>query len=508
MQSHPRTIETSSYGAEVEKVFSDADGQPHAVDTSYFQRLSEIARHRGDDPKLESVSNQVIGVTNSLGCETLDNSFILGESSVWPAISEDEGGLSTLNEVLNHQLRDVQVALSGSGGFVLNFSNHPLVTIDEATYQRYVAPKPVYDFLRNVRGWDHKSGIDAKAQNSPSIGVSAENAVEALNISMAISAAAIALFANSPFEQGRLSTHQESRLKLWDEIFKKSPWSGDQRTTQMPDRPFHSLKDYFTWMFDDDTSMYFVVKDKGIPSKDEKGNVALLRIEGDPSLLRFMQGGEWKGLEYNTSEHHTIIPEMSHFEAMQFTQFSGARIRYKFKDEIPEVEEFREALQGPDSQVDEFFTRHAKYIYIEEREPGANFPDREIFDTMGLVPAMSVVISPAALYVGAIRNAASAKELINKYGWSELKELRDAAIINGLEATGAGIAVKQLCDDVLEVAHNGLRQEEQWMLSYPDSVLRTGKNGAQRAINRYEELTATPPERIAQIATERALVLI
>ena len=45
-----------------------------------------------------------------------------------------------------------------------------------------------------------------------------------------------------------------------------------------------------------------------------------------------------------------------------------------------------------------------------------------------------------------------------------------------------GVNVRELAEEVITVASRGLKPTETWMLAYPEWVLRTGKNGADRAI--------------------------
>lgn len=504
-----QTIPTLSYGAEIEKVFSAATGEPYAVDNDYFETLGEISGVRENvEPKFETTDDgRKIGILNAIGVESLDNSFVLGESSVWPAVSHEEGGLQRLYEVTRQQLEDVSEALARRGAGVLNMSNHPLMEINPENYRKYVAPKPVYQYLRDERGWDHTAGINAKAQNSPSVGVAPEHAVDALNCSLAIAAVGIALYANSPFDQAKLAGKKESRLAIWKTMFANNQFAGDRRTSQMPEQPFQNMRDYFTWMFDEDTAMYFLVATKeGRPLTKEKGqDVAFFMVDEQPSLLDYMQANEWDATEFQSGRKLKIVPHMGHFALHQFTHFAGARIRFGINEDMS-VGDFNTAMGAKGDEVEELFAEHGNYFYIEEREPGANFPDNEIC-MLGEGIAESVVISPAALYAGFIRNIADAKGLISRYGWSTLRDLREKAIVDGLDATSGDVKLKTLCGAVLEIAAQGLEPSERWMLAYPEFVLRTGQSGADRALERYHKLSGSPASRIGRIAQERIMVL-
>src|SRR5690606_10751048 len=99
-------------------------------------------------------------------------------------------------------------------------------------------------------------------------------------------------------------------------------FEGDRRVAQPPERPFENMRDYFNWMFGPDTAMFFVV-DGGYKGGDE-----MVVVDGDPSLLEFMQRDEWQGKAFGTDETRTVNPAMQHFALHQFAQFTGARIRF------------------------------------------------------------------------------------------------------------------------------------------------------------------------------------
>ena len=501
-------IPTPTYGLELEKTFSGVDGSPHAVGKAYFERLAAMKQERGENSTLKHIGVAVVGVSKPYGEEGLDNSFGLGESATGP-IAEVEGGLNKLSEVVNGELRDVLASLALEDATVINMSNHPLTLIIQEVYDRTVAPKPVYGYMRNVRGWNHIMGINGKSQNSPSVGVSAEHAVRAVNVMLGLGAGLIALYANSPFEEGAVTGIQESRLALWDGMFGRANSAGDRRLYKPPEQPFNNLRDYFYWMFGPDTNMYFVVTaPDGGPVKNEKGEVRLVRIDGDPSLLEYMKGEEWNGKTFETEEPVVVKPTMDHFQMHQFTQFTGARIRYGLKDEPFPVIELVAAMEADGNEVDELFARKGAYFYIEGRDPGANFPDKELLELPdGDQIARSVIISPAAIHAGLIRNIDAAEALVAKYGWKNLIALRDDAIKNGMDAKHNNVTAQELCHDILEVARAGLHDDELWMLAYPEFVARTGLNGATRALEAFNSLSGPTADRIKQITEDRAIVL-
>ena len=50
---------------------------------------------------------------------------------------------------------------------LINAAEHPAASLDADWYRRVRVPRPIYEELVGQRGWLHRIGIDAKAQNSP-----------------------------------------------------------------------------------------------------------------------------------------------------------------------------------------------------------------------------------------------------------------------------------------------------------------------------------------------------
>ena len=497
-------VPTPSYGAEIEKVFSSTDGRPHVVGNAYFEHLGKAKKARGEKTKLKYIKDVAVGVYTPYGEESLDNSFALGESATGP-VSEKDGGLVKLHKITTQELQDVQAALAAEGGTILNMSNHPLITVNKATYQRTVAPKPVYDYLNNVRGWKHMAGIDAKAQNSPSTGVPPSAAVRAVNVMIGLGAPLIAIYANSPFEGGKLTGKQENRMNIWPEMFGKAHAKWDRRMHLPPLAPFKNMRDYFQWMFPADSTMFFVLA--GSNTTTVKGDTSMVIIDGKPSLLEFMRGEKWQGTIHGSSEKTTVIPEMHHFALHQFTQFSGARIRYGFKDQPLDVKKFNEAMSKKGYEVDALFEEYCAFTYIEGRDPGANFADASLVSLPNKAIAKSVVISPAAIQAGMLRNLEAAEALMHSYPWETLCGLRQQAAIDGLEASYDGTQLRPIADALLSIARDGLKAEEHWMLAYPKHVLHSGENGAVKAMKLYEQTAGSDYDRLQAVARGRAAII-
>lgn len=498
-----------TYGAEIEKPVAKLEtGQPHGISQDFFQKLRQLASERGQNPHFHEsdLNGQKIGVSSDdLGEQGVDNGWNLLETSL-----PYQESLFKLAELMELDLKTVQRSLEGEGATVINLSIHPLGKRDLETYRAFVAPKGIYPYLW-YRGWDHTAGIDARAQNSPTTGVDPYEAADAVSVVIGAGAAFIGLFANSPFEEGQRSNYKEARLKMWERMMRFSKVEGDRLTIQFPPYRFRTMADYFNWMFGDKTGIHFIIA--GGQEGEYKGiGDRIIIIPENPSVIEFLSRPVWQGfyLRDITTERFppkpiVVYPDIFHMEAMQFAQFTGARIRYALNTDNFPLEDFLTALKNPHTQrVEEIFSQFAKAVWIEGRDPGANFPDREIFE-QGDKIAQSVVIAPSVIQAGLIRNLKEASTLIDSYPWPLLRELREQAIIQGLQGEVDEVIVYDFAKKVLEIAAKGLTKEEQKLLAYPLWVIETRKNGADRAIEIVENYPGSFENALVSLVKSRAV---
>lgn len=488
-----------TYGAELEKPVSDLEtGKMRGVSQGYFDRLARAAKQRGDqwryhksdvDPEIN------LGVVSNIGEQGLDNGFNLLETAL--SYKTNPRGLEQLRQMMELDLKTVQEALLQEGATVINMSIHPLGSTDKEAYKTFVAPKGIYP-LAWARGVYHAAGIDAKAQNSPTTGVAAREAAGALSVTLGFGSAFIGIFGNSPIANGEITKDKEYRLRLWQQMMKSSS-SGDQKLARFPDERFYSLRDYFEWIYGEKTDIWFVIH-KG--KDDYKGGGSFVTIDDKPSVLGYLAREQWQATVFADGQKVTVEPHLSHMEVAQFLPFAIPRIRFGMNHDGISTSDFLSAMK--ENAVEALFENAAKYIYIEGRDPGANFPDRELIDAGGEI-ARSVMIAPSAIQAGLVKNLNEATALLDQYSWPMLGKLREAAIKDGLQGEVNGETVGSLTRKVLEVASRGLELDEQWMLSYPQWVLETGKNGADRALQQLGD--NTDRESIRKLVLSRSVLL-
>ncbi len=491
-----------SLGLEIEMpVACRETGESHRV-CSFFRNLERAKVQRGQEVHIERRGDVDLAVHAGCVVSGVDNAFNNLESAIGPVCREVDG-LAELNTLLRRELEDVSACLEQEGAMVVNFSEHPHVCIDRKYYEWMRSPKPIYDYWVGYRGWNHMAGVDAKAHNGPTTGVEVEELALACNILLATSPAFIALFANSPFEDGKLTGRSENRMTIWSRISSTSRFACDRWLHQMPERPFSGLGDYFRWMFGPGTNMQFVV---GEDVKDYKKSGSMLVVEGDPPLLEYLRRERWLARPLG-GEPVWVRPSVRHLEFQQFCNFLDARIRYALVDDFP-VAEFLTALDAGEDALLSLMRDRVRYCYIEGRAAGANQADKFLASLPDPRVAVSTAISPSALQTGLLKDPAATWEKLCRHSWTDLRGLRQEAVDNGLRGEFNGLKMRDFCAEVLELAGKGLDLEDSWMLAYPKYVLETGENGSDRAIRLFESLPGTTPQRLAALVQERAMVLV
>lgn len=490
-----------SLGVELEMPTAHArTGATHPVGP-FFRNLAEILKTRGLDSRLLRAGERDCGLSSPRGLHSLDNGFNNLESSLG-VLPGEKNSLNALAGLVHEEIRDVGAALAREDAVILNFSEHPAVRVDPAFYYAVRAPKSLYDYQINHRGWNHMAGFDAKAHNSPNTGLDFERAIPFVNCLLGLAPAFIALYANSPFEAGQLTANKENRLTLWFRQMGCSRMAGDRKLSSMPQRPFRHLAGYLRWMFGPGTRMWFAGHEG---SGKNPGNLYL--VPGDPPLLDFLRGGPRRAVPMDPGKRpHTIVPSIHHLEYHQFTQYTDCRLRYALSADTFDLETFFQVLDERPADLEELFQAHTRHCYIEGRAAGANFLDQELADMAGDDVAASVTVSPSALQTGLLLNLERTRRLVSGYAWTDLVLLREQAMRHALDGECGNLTVRGLCAAVLEIAGQGLATDDAWMLAYPAWVLKTGLTGADRAVKRFERLPGPPEKRIAALIRERRVV--
>ena len=329
-----------SLGVEIEMpVASRRTGASHKVGP-YFENLAEIKRARRLHPTIERIGDVAVAVHEGLVVSGLDNAFNNLESAFGPFIGN--GNLDTLQQSVRQELADVAAALDrepDGGAMVINFSEHPLVHIDPAYYTWIRSPKGIYDYWVGYRGWEaHGRAWTPKRTTAPTTGVSPIDAVRSLNVLLASSACFIALYANSPFEDGDITGLRENRLSIWPRMFKSlalclrplfalhapTPLPRVGRLFPLDVRPRHQ----------------HAVPGSRPRTKTIKNPPASSWWREIPVCSIFSMPPSWGGAPFMRGRCAADAPHcLQHLEFQQYCNFLDARLRFGFQDALP-LDEF------------------------------------------------------------------------------------------------------------------------------------------------------------------------
>ncbi|ANN67285.1 glutamate-cysteine ligase family protein [Bordetella bronchialis] len=483
-------------GLEMEMaVVRRGSGASHAT-ARYPVTLADIKRARGEDIRLTVLQGRAVSASGPLGTSGFDNGYNLLETAFAP-VPGSAGGLDRLAQAVQVELRDVRDALAQEDAAVLNVAEHPASTLDPDHYLRIRLPRPIYAELVGHRGWLHRAGIDAKAQNGPCTAVPIADAARALNAVLALAPASIALFANSPLQDGRATGLKENRLMLWDRMFRHARFAADHRLQQLPERPFQDLGDYFRWMYTGDTVS------RGLPLDPDEAykSATSVYLDGHPSLDRFLRSPSWPGRRVDNGEPVMLRPHAGYFEYSQFANFLDARFRYRL-DARPPLADLLAAWGRPGG-IEELYAGMGVDGYIEGRAPGAVFPDRQLFEEAGAGVAMRAPMAASALQLGLLRNLDAAAALVRDWGWAELRRMRQVAVRAALDDGG----VRALAGEVLAVARAGLDAADRHWLGYADYVLESGLTGADRLLALWQATAGSVDGKLRAVYAWRSLRL-
>ncbi|MCX5590258.1 glutamate-cysteine ligase family protein [Alcaligenes endophyticus] len=490
------TLAGAQLGLELEMgVVSTASGQSAAVN-NYFAELQRIKAHTEPKAELVMTGDRATAVQTSQADCGLDNGFNLLETALRPVASK-QGGLLELARRAGQEVSHSLQALQTEGLTILNAAQHPQQTCDVTWYRHTRVDRPIYQELTEHRGWAHHLGLDAKAQNGANTQVPVQQAVAAMNTMLALAPAFIALFANSPLEAGQQTTYKENRLTLWPRMFAQARFAGDRHVQTLPNRPFHDLADYFLWMFGRATVSRSLPLEGGQSYKSPQSVLLCQNL----SLQDFLYAGQASAHYLGSRESLSLQARSEHFVYSQIAMFLDARLRYSVQVYPPLLQLLRawEQAQG----LEQLLADCGAVMYIEGRAPGANFPDAVLLQEAGSHVALSSIIAPQALQLGLLRNVAEATQLWQRWGWEQLAALRVNAMTEALD----DLSVLALCQEVLEVALDGLDASEQSCLAYVQYGVQAKRCGADRLLASWRRAQGLNPAERLQWMLEQHQVI-
>ena len=365
----------------------------------------------------------------------LDAGQVIGLKGLGASVSLEPGGqlelsggmmsdLHAADEELRAHLRDVHEV---AGPLGLGFSPigfHPVARREDMPWM----PKSRYAIMRRYMPTRGGRGLDmmlrtCTVQVNLDFGGEADMA-EKLRLSLALQPLATALFANSPFIEGRPSGYLSGRAWAWTDT--------DPDRTGIPAcafEPGFGFEQFTQFVLD--VPMYFLARD-GV----------LIDVAG-ASFRDFMAHG--------LHGHHATMGDWADHVTTVFTEVRLKR-------------------------------------FLEMRGADAGSPAM-----LQAQPALWVGL----LYDDAAQKAATA--LTREWSLEQVRALRMEAPRQGLRAEIAGRSLREVAQDVLAIARDGLRARglgEELYLAPLDEIVASGLTQADRALHLYNTVWAGDASRM------------
>lgn len=488
-------METLTHGLEIELPLLNNNGTPYKAERA-LKKLAEkwsADGHNVEERKNPSLLIDIARKDNICQNSAYTAKIVAGYDCVASIIELAIGpyeNLADLHKATSTTYNELMDIVAKDNASVLNFAELPNQPVSKDAYNKQALDKTFYYYMRDVRGFSHYVGVDGKTQLSPSTGIEIKKAMNALNLITKLSPLFIALYANSPFEEGKDTGVAENRLSLWEREFATSIFPQDKELYCNPKTLFTSWKHYFEWMYGRNIPFFALCADK---EQGFKVNHELCYLTDAPDMMTFLRKDNWKAKDVCTHKELRIKPHIKDFIDQQFLLFSDARARYNFDCEKTSIKEFLYAFdKGPDffeDYVAELFT----YAYIENRVSGSCSPDRQLKEMLQSEEdniLKSVHISISALQAGILRNAEAIEKYLESIAYFESYDMyKDEAIKFALQGHVKGINIVSTFLEIVKQARQACNATEEKYFSYIEYSLEEKVCGADRARNLIKQHT-------------------
>ncbi len=469
-------METLKYGLEIELPTQKNDGTPW-IATPYIHSLQKIWHEKGYNFSLKEKNSIPQAIYYTKDKATIHASFDCVYSNIELAIGP-YSSLEELHKNVKSTYNDTLDAVEEHDAYILNFAEAPNQSISKERYKDFVLDKLLYKYFTEHRKMKHHIGSDAKAQISPSTEIAPKDAILALNTVLKLSPIFFALYANSPFEEGKYTGFAENRAHMWKNEFQETIFKVDRLSLSLPPTFFSSWHHYIKWIYNRNVpTLPFAIKGENLKNAPD-----LYTIPSNPDLISYLKQEKWEAYSIINNKKIILSSSLDELILQQMTTFFDARLRYVFTDELPKKADFLNAYEKGGKYFDDYYTSYLSSCYIENRAPGSQCPDEELKNTKPDV-CENIHISVCAFQAGILRNADEINAYLEKSEYLKKYTLfRELAIKDSIKAKDAQIALHTLSYDIVNLAKKALNSQEKIMLNYIYYVLEEKKSAADRAL--------------------------
>lgn len=310
-----------------------------------------------------------------------------------PAVSKDQQVLTTdagpLLEVVTsprqsidalatqwRTLMDLTRETAASQGVRLLASGvHPTLTCDQDSYLRFRTPRQPYDYANNLRGWHHRSVVNI-ASTQELIDVPIEMAPRVAGFLQKLAGFVLFLCRNDPGLHERYLGKLSIRPEAWRwHIPPLGRFSSDRHRVWLPERQISTWKDYLELLLTKAPMFMLGTKNHG-----------LVYVRAHPTLEEFLaEDVEWDAAKVTGSEPCRLRPAMEHLTGSDWTYMGFARLRWRWKKDLPPLATFNAVWRsGDEDQIAAFMAEHLDKVFVENRS-SATPPKGEEFASLAFI---------------------------------------------------------------------------------------------------------------------------
>jgi gamma-glutamylcysteine synthetase len=321
---------------------------------------------------------------------------------------------------------------------------HPFLEANTANYMKYRSPKGFLYVLLNEgtknipgRKWSHYEYLNATSdQTNIDLPKGYESeAILSLNRVMGV---LIALSANSPFENGKLTGHKSSRQTKAQKMIANAAFKEDTLLADMPQTEPNGMNWFYDILFTK-RRMICAGKDKGdrlLVPLDENGEI--------PTLLEYLKSdNEWPA--WDTADQKKMLKStgediMSPVHRICLWN-TKPQLNFASCDPMNKTE-IIEAMNT--HTLHELFNRKNVQSYIEVRAIDASLPHEEL--------------AMPALIKGLMLNHEILKKITDRWDYASWLKIAKMAGEKGMDWSHKGVQAQNLCMEILEIAKDGLNK--------------------------------------------------
>jgi gamma-glutamylcysteine synthetase len=438
-------------------VVSMHDGGPAPPDV--FRRVwATLAR--GSWRRLEfGVTREIPGAPASINpCQSVvtDTGPTI-ELVTSPGVSNAGVGrqLDTLVDETRAALADLGYAMLGTGV-------HPRLRAAPEDYYRYRTPRPAYDYAIRERSWCHWSIVNIAATQEI-VDVSFDDAPRAVRLLHRLAGLMNFVLRNDPDLTGEHGGRLSVRPEAWrDHVPRSGPFAADAGRVGVPERELQTWRNYLSLLWEESPMFLVGTKDHGA-----------VWVPQHPTFIGFLEqapGDGWPARSLSGVEVR-VRPAPEHIEQTDWTYMGFARIRWKWRRGVGDVEALLTAWRSDD--IESFLASRLEKVVIENRCNSAQ------------PPAHSLV--SLALVSGLLSNLDEALELVSREPYPFWVSVLRASTTQALASTVEGRSIPAYAREMVGVARVGLRArgDDDSSLAELDRRIDEGTSPSEELLREY-----------------------